>query len=154
MSLNEAIKHAEEVAKQNEDDAIVYSNCKNHKKNLYEIGLAENIEKKCRKCAEEHRQIAEWLKELKQLRKQTRWIPVSERLPEDGIYLVTVERTTGVQRIETKSFAKDLHRVDDFDFPEHKCGWYDYDSEYGYWEDTNVIAWMSLPEPYKAESEG
>ena len=83
----------------------------------------------------------------------SRWIPVSERLPEDGVYLVTVERTTGEQRIETKSFAKDLHRFDSYDFPEHKCGWYDYDSEYGYWEDTNVIAWMPLPQPYKGESE-
>lgn len=27
------------------------------------------------------RQLAEWLKELKQLREQTRWIPVSEGLP-------------------------------------------------------------------------
>lgn len=80
--------------------------------------------------------------------KTGRWIPVSEKLPEDGIYLVTVERTPGVPRIETKSFAKDLHRVDDYDFPEHKCGWYEYDSEYGYWEDTDVIAWQPLPPCY------
>ena len=79
---------------------------------------------------------------------QTRWIPVEDRLPEDGIYLVTVERTTGKPIIETKSFAKDLNRVDDYDFPENKCGWYEYDSEYGYWEDTDVIAWMPLPQPY------
>ena len=82
------------------------------------------------------------------------WIPVSEKLPEDGIYLVTVERIAGKPRVETKSFAKDLHRVDDFNFPKHKCGWYDYDSEYGYWEDASVIAWMPLPQPYKGESEG
>lgn len=85
---------------------------------------------------------------------KTRWIPCTERLPEDGIYLVTVERIAGKPRIETKSFAKDLHRVDDFSFRKHKCGWYDYDSEYGCWEDTNVIAWMPLPKPYKEESEG
>lgn len=82
-----------------------------------------------------------------------KWIPVSEKLPEDGIYLVTVERIAGVPRIEKKSFAKDLNRVDDFSFRKHKCGWYDYDSEYGCWEDTNVIAWMPLPQPYKGESE-
>lgn len=82
-----------------------------------------------------------------------RWVSVSERLPADGTYLVTVERIAGVLRIETKSFAKDLHKVDSFDFPKHKSGWYDYDSEYGYYEDTNVIAWMFLPEPYKKESE-
>ena len=83
--------------------------------------------------------------------KTGKWIPVSERLPEDGIYLVTVERIAGEPRIETKSFAKDLHRVDDYDFPKHRCGWYDYDSEYGYWEDTNVIAWMPLPQPYEPQ---
>ena len=40
MTLDEAIKHAEEVAE----------------------------EKRCEKCGEEHRQLAEWLKELQQLR--------------------------------------------------------------------------------------
>lgn len=35
------------------------------------------------------RQLAEWLRELNQLREQTSWIPVSERLPEEeGNYLV------------------------------------------------------------------
>ncbi len=80
--------------------------------------------------------------------KADKWIPVSERLPEDGIYLVTVERIAGKPRIETKSFAKDLHKVDNFSFRKHKCGWYDYDSEYGCWEDVSVIAWMPLPQPY------
>jgi len=79
------------------------------------------------------------------------WTPVSERLPEDGIYLVTVERIVGKSRVEIKSFAKDLNKVDEFDFPNHKCGWYDYDSEYGYWEDTNVIAWMPLPAPFEPQ---
>lgn len=65
MDLDSAIQHCEEVARQNEEDAILFSNCKKYKENLYEIGLAENAEKKCCKCAEEHRQLAEWLKELK-----------------------------------------------------------------------------------------
>ena len=53
MTLDEAIKHAEEVAE----------------------------EKRCEKCGEEHRQLAEWLKELKQLRKQEKighWIDHSD----------------------------------------------------------------------------
>ena len=62
MTLDEAIKHCEEVA-----------------------------DTKCNECGNEHRQLAEWLKELKQLKEQTRWIPVSKGLPEDiGEYLVTV----------------------------------------------------------------
>ena len=38
-------------------------------------------EKRCEKCGEEHRQLAEWLKELKQLRKQEKtghWIDHSD----------------------------------------------------------------------------
>lgn len=87
------------------------------------------------------------------LETEPHWIPTNERLPEDGIYLVAVERRTGVPRIDMKPFAKDLNKVDEFDFPKHKCGWYEYDSEYGYWENTNVIAWMPLPKPYQEESE-
>ena len=45
MTLDEAIKHAEEVA--------------------------NDMELCCKECAEEHRQLAEWLKELKQYREQT-----------------------------------------------------------------------------------
>ena len=81
------------------------------------------------------------------------WIPVSERLPEDGTYLVTIKSITG-RGINIRDFAKDLYKVDEFDFPKHKCGWYDYDSEYGYWEDTNVVAWMPLPKSYKADMRG
>ena len=83
--------------------------------------------------------------------KSGKWIPVSERLPEDGTYLVTVGRVVGGAGIDIKSFAKDLHKVDEFDFPKHKSGWYDYDSEYGYWQDASVIAWMPLPEPYEPQ---
>ena len=82
---------------------------------------------------------------------KSEWISVSERLPEDGDYLVTIESIDGTLRINMRSFAKDLNKVDKFDFSKHKSGWYDYDTEYGYWEDTRVIAWMPLPEPYKAE---
>ena len=59
MSLDEAIKHAEEVAEENQ--AIVDS-CDYYGENMA----------KCEKCAEEHRQLAEWLKELKACREQER----------------------------------------------------------------------------------
>lgn len=58
MTLNEAILHCEEVAND-------------------KTGCAED-------CANEHRQLAEWLKELKERRENDRWILVSERLPEVG----------------------------------------------------------------------
>lgn len=98
-----------------------------------------------------HEAIEKVLQMSSVTQKRGKWIPVSERLPEDGTYLVTAERIVGTPRIDIKSFAKDLNKVDEFDFPKHKCGWYDYDSECGYWEDTKVIAWMPLPEPYEPQ---
>jgi len=59
MTLDEAIKHAEEVA-----DTCEYEASKYDMSDSYERYVA------CKKgeCATEHRQLAEWLKELKQLR--------------------------------------------------------------------------------------
>lgn len=52
MTIDEAIKHCEEVAK------------KHTKYNIY--GGFES----CDECADEHRQLAEWLKELKSLKEK------------------------------------------------------------------------------------
>lgn len=57
MNLNEAIKHAEEVAE--EKEAKVWFDDGN-----------EKIENSCVACAEEHRQLAEWLKDYKRLLEQ------------------------------------------------------------------------------------
>lgn len=61
MTLDEAIKHAEEVAEKNEKQASWFW-CKEGNPNY------EN----CVKCAEEHRQLAEWLRELKKYRESSR----------------------------------------------------------------------------------
>ena len=73
MTLEEAIKHAEEVAEEKEHDRDVR---KIHLDNRNSHNNIVHYQKAC-KCAEEHRQLAEWLKELKQLKKQTKtghWI--------------------------------------------------------------------------------
>ena len=69
MTIDEAIKHCEEVAKQNETDAILYTHCKEIKTNMYEKLTAEKAESDCQECAAEHRQLAEWLQELRAYRK-------------------------------------------------------------------------------------
>ncbi len=56
-SLDEAIKHAEEVAELNEECARIYNE------------QGETMAScSCKECAEEHRQLAEWLRELKEYR--------------------------------------------------------------------------------------
>ena len=76
---------------------------------------------------------------------QTRWIPVSERLPEDGdTYLVTIEYNGEVIGVDVASYSQvdgyiDKHWETFNDWKE------DDDSCY------HVTAWMPLPEGYNAE---
>ena len=78
------------------------------------------------------------------------WIPCSKRLPlSEGKYLVTCSSII-TSYIDVARWANNLHEVDEYDFPfNNDAGFYGYDSEYGYWELTNVIAWMPLPDAYK-----
>ena len=58
MKLDEMIKHCEEVAEQNEKES-----------KLWEGGVTEAFKQKEQKlceCASEYRQLAKWLKELKE----------------------------------------------------------------------------------------
>lgn len=87
---------------------------------------------------------------IKALEQEPQWVSAKERLPEeDKSYLVSSE-----SGLDILSFAKDLYKVDEYDFCDKKgvSGWFDYDSEYGYIE-MGAIAWMPLPQPYKTESE-
>ena len=89
---------------------------------------------------------------IKALEQEPGWIPVSERLPDDRKRcLVTFE----AEHVDIMYYAQDLYRVDKYDFcdKKDKAGWYDYDSEWGYHSRDDVIAWLPLPGPYKAESE-
>lgn len=61
MTLDEAIKHCLEVADQNETKALRIGR-------QYGGTLLPRDAKECRKCAAEHRQLAEWLAELKEFR--------------------------------------------------------------------------------------
>lgn len=67
--IDEAIKHCEEVAEELEKKVKPYQ-CESINKKLYEVNKKEWD--RCLECAKEHRQLAEWLKELKKLREERR----------------------------------------------------------------------------------
>lgn len=69
MELDEAIKHAEEKAEDLEKLASIYESCTDFGNPKSSITSGH---KKCLSCAEEHRQLAEWLKELKRYREGTK----------------------------------------------------------------------------------
>lgn len=81
-----------------------------------------------------------------ELLEQTRWIPVSERLPESGgIYIVSRWFSDG----EESAILTDTNYYDG-------CGeWYN-DNRIN-WDrklvTNKIVAWMSLPEPYKGKNE-
>ena len=79
-----------------------------------------------------------------------RWIPVTERLPEeDGSYLC-FSQYCGSGWFAVRGFAKDGRKKDEYDFQRRwKNVWYDYDSEYGYCVIDSITHWMPLPEPPK-----
>lgn len=114
MTLTDAIRHAEECAK----------SCDM----LADISVIGEVKERNHRCAEEHRQLAEWLKELQ----RHQWIPCSERLPsENGSYLTTYE-WVGLSGTN----------YTDIDFTDYERGRWQRNFE-------TVIAWMELPEPYE-----
>lgn len=79
----------------------------------------------------ERSQVGKMLKELNEEQRKHRWIPVEERLPEDGTYLCTLDgELCGLDEPFTGM-----------------CG-----IENGKWDEEGcVIAWMPLPASYQKE---
>ena len=76
------------------------------------------------------------------------WIKCTEQLPkEDGDYLVVKSIMGFYNKVDVCSFTRNLHKLDAFDFPKEKRpGWYEHDSETGYFEWTGILYWAELPE--------
>lgn len=85
MTLDEAIKHIEKIAEENQrivDTGILFDNVTIDMLYCDDTEVIEEHLANYQKCAERHRQFAEWLKELKQLREQTKtghWIQTQEK---------------------------------------------------------------------------
>ena len=143
MILEEAIKNMETIAEGNQlaiDTGVMFNDAP------IDMFFCDNneVKNKClanyQRRAAEHRQLAEWLKELKQLREQARWIPVSERLPKDKTYvLTTIKIPNRIAHARSGWYKDGLFHNDNGDT------WGATDIE--------VLAWMPLPQPYKVESE-
>ena len=152
MTLDDAIKHTEKVADECEVKARL-------------LETPHYTKKSMERCSEEHRQLAEWLKELKDLRKERielkkqnlilrfivalyeeddepDWIPVEELPEENGRYLVSIKKSCGIPR-----------RVDIFDYGTMPMGedeephWHYNLTEFAMCMDDEVEAWMKLPDP-------
>ena len=71
MTLNEAIKTEENIAEENQrvvDTGIVFDDVTIDMLYCDDTEVIEEHLANYQRCAEEHRQLAEWLKELKELR--------------------------------------------------------------------------------------
>lgn len=129
MTLDEAIKHCEEVAEELEEDSRLYA----------DLDPCKGLE--CKECASEHKQLGEWLKELKQLREQTRWTPCSERLPKENEYVGDVCKYYLIQDEHGDIYVAHLSSV----------GWIPINSLKAISDE--VIAWQPSPQPYRVEME-
>ena len=131
MTLDEAIKHAEETAQKKYTEGM-----------LCHANPNDDLLDKCIECAKEHEQLAEWLRELKTLKYSGGWIPVTERLPEIGeneFYPdVIITDKNGVVEIAIYNEQDEEWYVMDI-----------YSEEYEVKKD--VVAWQPLLDPYKPE---
>jgi hypothetical protein len=98
--------------------------------------------------------IDELQEAIEQDEKENGWIPVSEKLPEDEREcLVTLEKVYGTPEI-FMGIASYLKFGNDGYWNEKKYGyleWDKYSDGHGGTKMYKVIAWMSLPEPYKED---
>jgi hypothetical protein len=128
MKLEEAIKHAKDVATKKYRQAML------HRANAEDEKLDRCIE-----CMKEHEQLAEWLEELEELRKykeKYKWHDLRKNpddLPEDIKYVWVF--------IKGESTHRSWH---------DSHGWRRRNSNILYYNDESVLAWREIEE-FKSE---
>lgn len=160
MTIDEAIKRMENIAEENQrvvDTGIVFDDVTIDMMYADDTEVIEEHLANYQRCAEEHRQLAEWLKELKQLKEQTRWIPLTKRptteeereyykgWPDAGDDVVFDGESPENNQEVLVSYGGDV-RTDIFC---KEDGGYHFECV----DIRKVEAWMPLPEPMKVESE-
>ena len=113
--------------------------------------MVEDSMQKCDQgCEDTLEDLAAWLKELKGEREKTRWVPVTEMMPENhGEYMITW--TTSLAKLNNQGFVgiAEYELTEEFDHENNrfKGEWLldDYIKNY---PDVKVTAWRPLPEPY------
>ena len=96
MTLEEAILHAEEVAYEQDMKAGFETDNQTYT-------ISEEERERCKECAKEHRQLAEWLKELKKLRKFAHYVAYSITAEE--------EEFNENPRFFGESYCRKLHKL-------------------------------------------
>lgn len=102
----------------------------------YHIAAFENLtqpmaERSEIKCDEEHLQLVYWLKELKELREKTQWVPCNESMPEVGTSVIIY--ATGHRVSAYYDAVKGVFRLTE--------------SEDLFYAKSAVTHWMPMPEP-------
>ena len=83
----------------------------------------------------------------------SKWIPSGERLPEDRQRVLLFKQAKYGSCVMTAAYSTCLESYCNIDFCGVKRGgFFDYDSEAGYYELRDVTHWMPLPEPPKEEN--
>lgn len=93
---------------------------------------------------------------IKTLEQEQRWIPVSERLPEDRDWYLGIFKEPDTGWINPLPFICDyVGSKTKATTKEHWIlrGFTDRDECMDYYFNLECVAWQPLPEPYKAESE-
>lgn len=80
-----------------------------------------------------------------------RWVPVTERLPEEPMYyLTTVKDIGGFRRVEEAMYNAELGCFGIYE----KMHLDDGTHKTVFWPSPTVIAWMEKPEPWRGEEVG
>ena len=118
-TLDDAIKYAEEVAEGQEESAKMWRGYPEHK---YDNHLTKKAYDNCKKCAEEYRQLAEWLKELKAVRdSQMTASAQRDRLIEN------VRRITNLYTEQSREFGKMIEDIKKEIAEEKECAYADFE---------------------------